>query len=55
MCHLNSVATSVATLLGAAYCAGETGAHYQLAFTTPGISPRIAISRSLLRPRPNLL
>src|SRR5450631_487990 len=27
---------------------------YQLALTTPGISPRIAISRSLLRPRPNL-
>src|SRR6266446_6622272 len=27
---------------------------YQLALTTPGISPRIAISRSLLRPSPNL-
>src|SRR6266513_4698249 len=27
---------------------------YQLALTTPGISPCIAISRSLLRPRPNL-
>ena len=28
---------------------------YQLALTMPGISPRIAYSRSLLRPRPNLL
>src|SRR5439155_16932645 len=28
---------------------------YQLALTTPGISPRMAISRSLLRPSPNLL
>src|SRR5690242_2106007 len=27
---------------------------YQLALTMPGISPRIAYSRSLLRPRPNL-
>src|SRR5579871_103223 len=27
---------------------------YQLAFTTPGISPRMATSRSLLRARPNL-
>src|SRR5205823_8882209 len=27
---------------------------YQLALTTPGISPRIAMSRSLLRPSPNL-
>src|SRR5436190_3424961 len=28
---------------------------YQLALTMPGISPRMAISRSLLRPSPNLL
>src|SRR5690349_18239677 len=28
---------------------------YQLALTMPGTSPRIAYSRSLLRPRPNLL
>lgn len=28
---------------------------HQLAFVTPGISPLIAISRSLLRPKPNLL
>src|SRR5439155_22636258 len=27
--------------------------HYQLAFTTPGISPRIAISRNLFGPSPN--
>ena len=27
---------------------------YQLALTMPGTSPRIAISRSLLRARPNL-
>jgi hypothetical protein len=27
---------------------------YQLALMTPGTSPRIASSRSLLRPRPNL-
>jgi hypothetical protein len=26
---------------------------YQLAFTTPGTSPRITASRSLLRDRPN--
>src|ERR1700682_1893500 len=37
------------------HCTGANGDHYQLALTTPGISPRIAISRSLLRPRPNLL
>ncbi len=27
---------------------------YQLALRSPGISPRIVLSRSLLRPRPNL-
>ena len=29
--------------------------NYQLALTIPGTSPRITASRSLLRPRPNLL